>query len=79
MSQRITIEYDVSEFRGHVQAKASEFEGMSDAAIEREVQRLVDEDVAVNVSFHAQNVAKTVAAIKEALKIEAAEEAEENS
>ena len=79
MSQRITIEYEVGEYGGQFKVDASDFAGLSDEQIEREIQDMVDADAKSNVDFFAQNVAKTVEAIKEALKIEAAEEAEENA
>lgn len=63
---RIQIEFDVSEFRGRFSVEADDFYGKTAEEIEAELNDLVDEHAKANVSFHAQNVAATVAAIQAA-------------
>lgn len=61
---RITIEYDVSEFRGRFSVDAEDFEGMTPEQIEKEVRSQVSEFAAANVSFHPENLPETVKAIQ---------------
>jgi hypothetical protein len=68
---RVTIEFDVSEFRGRFSVDASDFDGMTPEQIEREIAEKVTEFAKANVSFFAKNVAAKVKEIQAALAEEA--------
>lgn len=74
---QITIDYDLSESLMRFKVDASDFAGMSDKDIEAEIADLIAADAAANLSFHANNLDATVAAIREAVATQELEDAEE--